>query len=122
MNRINSTIILAAIMLGTFLIFNITTTIPLTKMIDVFAAETGGEGYEIEERSYMDYPPEKEDGYSSPMMNGYYSPGPPEYNPDRYGGYYGHYESEFYLDQYVDGNPYTENSNPYENGSPYEMN
>jgi hypothetical protein len=32
-------------MLGTFLVFNITTTIPLTLMIDVFAAERGGEGY-----------------------------------------------------------------------------
>jgi hypothetical protein len=40
---------------------------------------------------------------------------------DRYGGYYGHYESESYLDQY-DGNPYTDNLNPYENGSPYKMN
>jgi hypothetical protein len=42
------------------------------------------------------------------MMNDYYPQESQmaEYNPDRYGGYYGHYEGEFYLDQYVDGNPY----------------
>ena len=42
-------------------------------------------------------------------MNDYYPQGLPiaeEYNPDRYGGYYGHYEGEFYIDRYVDGNPY----------------
>jgi hypothetical protein len=43
-----------------------------------------------------------------------------EYDPDRYGGYYGHYESDFYLDQYVDGNPYDGEGPPYDgNGSPY---
>jgi len=110
MNRTNSTIILAAITLGIFLVFNTITT----PMITNVSAEPTAEGYVNEEQSHMDYPPEKE--------NDYYSSKPPEYNPERYGGYYGHYEGDFYLDQYVDGNPYNDNSNPYENGSPYERN
>ncbi|MGE5634965.1 MAG: hypothetical protein ACM3VV_07000 [Deltaproteobacteria bacterium] len=116
MNRINSLIILAAITLSTFLLFNTTTTTPITQV----SAEP--KGYENEKQSY-DYLPEGDNGYP-PMMNGYYREGLPmaegEYNPDRYGGYYGHYESEFYLDQYFDGNRYgDDSSNSYENGSPY---
>src|SRR5215213_11579308 len=131
MNIINSVIILASIMMSILLVFNTTTTIPM--MINVFA-ESEGE-YEKEEQSY-DYPPERESGYPS-MMNDYYAQGPPpmmaergEYDPDRYGGYYGHYEGDFYLDQYDDGNPYdgidgpyngNDDDNPYDdgNGSPY---
>ena len=92
-------------------------------MINV-SAEAARERYdEKKERSYMDYPPEKASGYhSSSMVNYHYSSEPPEYNPERYGGFYGHYEGDFYLDQYVDGNPYNDNSNPYEDGSPYERN
>ena len=74
-------------------------------MINVFA-EPKGE-YEKEERFY-EFQPKREDRYP-PIMNDYYPQGLPiaeEYNPDRYGGYYGHYEGEFYLDQYDDGNPY----------------
>ena len=105
-------------------------------MIEVSAIADPKEEYEKEERSY--------DDYSSPMMmNDYYAQEPPlsmmmaeegkgEYNPDRYGGYYGHYEGNFYLDQYNDGNPYdgidgqyngnNDDDNPYDdggNGSPY---
>lgn len=123
-------------MLSTFLVFNTAITKP---MIEVSAVAEPKEEYEKEERS--------NDDYSSPMMmNDYYTQGPPpsmmmaeegkggEYNPDRYGGYYGHYEGDFYLDQYNDGNPYDGidgpyngnndgDSNPYDdggnNGSPY---
>lgn len=123
-------------MLSTFLVFNTAITKP---MIEVSAVAEPKEEYEKEERSY--------DDYSSPMMmNDYYTQGPPpsmimaeegkggEYNPDRYGGYYGHYEGDFYLDQYNDGNPYdgidgpyngngNDDDNPYDddggNGSPY---
>lgn len=133
MNRINSLIILGAIMLSTFLVFNTAITIPL---IEVSAVAEPKEYENEEERSY-DYPPERENGYQ-PMMNDYYTQGPPpsmmtergEYDPGRYGGYYGHYEGDFYLDQYVDGNPYDGEGNPYDgksnddnpydgNGSPY---
>lgn len=103
MNIINSVILLATIMLSIFLVLNTTTTTPM--MINVFAEPKGD--YEKEEQSY-EYQPEREDRYP-PIMNDYYPPGLPiteEYNPDRYGGYYGHYEGEFYLDQYDDGNPY----------------
>jgi hypothetical protein len=103
MNIINSVIIFATIMLSIFLVLNTTTTTPM--MINVFAEPK--EEYEKEERSYG-YQPEKEDRYT-PIMNDSYSQGlliVEEYNPDRYGGYYGHYEGEFYLDQYDDGNPY----------------
>lgn len=121
MNRTNSTIILAAITLGIFFVFIIASTTPEKMMINV-SAESGGERYDDkEQRSYIDYPKES-NYYSSPMMDSYYSSEPPEYNPDRYGGYYDHYEGEFYLDQYFDGNPYNDNSNPYDNGSPYEIN
>jgi hypothetical protein len=116
MNRTNSLIILGAITLSIFLLFNTAITIP---MIEVSAIAEPKEEYEKEERSY--------DDYSSPMMmNDYYAQEPPlstmmaeegkwEYNPDRYGGYYGHYEGDFYLDQYNDGNPYDDGGN----GSPY---
>ena len=134
MNRTNSFIILGAITLSTFLVLTTAITMPLFEVYAIAAAETR-EGYDEmlqgEERSY--------DDYSSPMMmNDYYSQGPPsmrgegEYNPDRYGGYYGHYEGEFYLDQYNDGNPYDgingpyngnddDDNNPYDGGndSPY---
>jgi hypothetical protein len=138
MNRTNSLIILGAIMLSTFLVFNTAITMPL---FEVYAAPEPREEYGKimveEERAY--------DDYSSPMMmNDYYAQGPPpsmmmaeekggEYNPDRYGGYYGHYEGDFYLDQYEDGDPYdgidgplyngdNDDDNPYDNGgngSPY---
>ena len=117
MNRTNSLIILGAITLSIFLLFNTAITIP---MIEVSAIAEPKEEYEKEERSY--------DDYSSPMMmNDYYAQEPTpsmimakegkggEYNPDRYGGYYGHYEGDFYLDQYNDGNPYDDGGN----GSPY---
>lgn len=138
MYRTNSLIILGAITLSTFLVFNTAITNPL---FEVYAAsEPRGYDEIEEERSYDDYSsPSSErdnDGYSSPMMNDYYTQGPPsmraeggEYNPDRYGGYYGHYEGEFYLGQYDDGNPYdgidgpyngNDDDNPYDsNGSPY---
>jgi hypothetical protein len=138
MYRINSLIILGAITLSTFLVFNTAIT---NTLVEVYAASPEGRGYDEiieEERSY--------DDYSSPMMvNDYYAQqgSPPsmmmaeegkegEYNPDRYGGYYGHYEGDFYLDQYNDGNPYdgidgppyngnNDDDNPYDdnNGSPY---
>ena len=74
-------------------------------MINVFAEPK--EEYGKEERS-QGYKSEKEDRYP-PIMNDYYPQGlsiVEIYNPDRYGGYYDHYEGEFYLDQYDDGNPY----------------
>jgi hypothetical protein len=149
MNRTNSLLIFGAITLSTFLVLNTAITIPL---FEVYAdAAELREGYEKEEeRSYDDYPSplserDNEEGYPSPMMNDYYAQGSPssmmmteegkggEYNPDRYGGYYGHYEGDFYLDQYNDGNPYdgidgpyngkdNDGDNPYDdgnNGSPY---
>ena len=131
MTRTNSLIILGAITLSIFLVFNTAIT---NTLFEVYAAPEprGYDEIEEEERSH-------DDGYSSPMMNDYYTQGPPpsmmtegggEYNPDRYGGYYGHYEGDFYLDQYDDGNPYdgidgpyngNDDDNPYDdgNGSPY---
>jgi hypothetical protein len=152
MNRTNSLIILGAIMLSTFLVFNTAITMSLFEVYADAAAGPREAYYETieEERSYDDYSSssselDNEEGYSSPMMNDYYTQqGPPpsmmmaeegkgEYNPDRYGGYYGHYEGDFYLDQYNDGNPYDgidgpynsnndDDDNPYDNGnngSPY---
>jgi hypothetical protein len=82
MNRTSSLIILAAIMLGTFLIFN-TTTIP---MINVSAS--GGDK-------------EEQDYYYPPLMDGYDPSELPEYIPrESYGdGYYDQYESGYYEEQ-----------------------
>ncbi len=124
-------------MLSTFLVFHTAITIPF---VEVSAASYEPKGYENEEEeegSY-DYPPERDNGYPSMMNDDYTSQGPPpfmmgeggEYDTDRYGGYYGHYEGDFYLDQYVDGNPYDGEGPPYDgkdndkspydgNGSPY---
>jgi hypothetical protein len=117
MNRTNSTTILVAITLGIFLTFS--TTITIIPILEVNAEPKGYENEETE--SYL---LERDNGYPQ-MMDDYYTEGLPttveEYNPDRYGGYYDHYESEFYLDQYNDGNPYGNDGNPYENDSPYEI-
>src|SRR5512145_2763057 len=93
MNRTNSLIILSAIMLGTFLVFN-TTTIPTITNV---SAEPAGEGYEKEERSY-NYQSEREEYYYPPLMDGYDPSELPEYIPsESYGdGYYDHYESGYY--------------------------
>jgi hypothetical protein len=139
MNRTNSLIILGAIMLSTFLVFNTAITIHLGEVSAAVAAEPEGYENEIEERSH-DYPTERDNGYPSMMNDDYTSRGPSpsmmaergEYDPDRYGGYYGHYEGDFYLDQYVDGNPYDGEGPPYDgkdndespydgNGSPYVL-
>lgn len=122
-------------MLSTFLVFNTAITIPFIEVSAAASYEPKGYENEEEEGSY-DYPPERDNGYPS-MMNDDYTQGPPpmmaergEYDPDRYGGYYGHYEGDFYLDQYVDGNPYDGEGPPYDgkdddespydgNGSPY---
>ncbi len=138
MNRTNSLIIFGAITLSTFLVFNTAITIPFIEVSA--AAPYEPKGYENEEERLYDYPSERDNGYPS-MMNNDYTQGPPspmlaergEYDPDRYGGYYGHYEGDFYLDQYVDGNPYDgegplysdkdNDENPYDgNGSPYILN
>ena len=117
-------------MLSTFLVFHTAITIPF---VEVSAASYEPKGYENEEEeeeegSY-DYPPERDNGYPSMMNDDYTSRGPPpsmmaergEYDPDRYGGYYGHYEGDFYLDQYVDGNPYDGEGPPYDGeGPPYD--
>ncbi|HET8855905.1 MAG TPA: hypothetical protein VFM28_00095 [Nitrososphaeraceae archaeon] len=79
MNRTNSLIIFASLLLGTFFVFNTTT------MINVSAVED-------KELSY--YPPESPE---YPVMNDYY---PPEYNP----AIYDNYESRYYEDRY--GKPY----------------
>lgn len=132
MNRTNSLIILGAIMLSTFLVFNTAITIPF---IEVSAAvpsyEPKGYENENEEGGSYDYQSEQDNGYPS-MMSDDYTPGPSspmmaergEYDPDRYGGYYGHYEGDFYLDQYVDGNPYDGEGPPYggNDESPYDGN
>ena len=142
MNRTNLLIILGAITLSTFLVFNTALTILFIE-VSAAAAPYEPKGYENEEEekeeepSY-DYPPERDNGHPS-MMNDDYKQGPPspmmtergEYDPARYGGYYGHYEGDFYLDQYVDGNPYDgdgplygedKDENPYDgNGSPYTL-
>ena len=88
MNRTNSLIILVAIILGTFLVFNIT-TIP---MINVSASG--------EEQEYY-YPPEPEEYYYPPLMDGYDPSELPEYIPrESYGdGSYDHYESGYYEEQ-----------------------
>jgi hypothetical protein len=124
MNRTNSLLILGAITLSTFLVFNTAIT---NTLVEVFAASPeprGGYDEIVEEERSQNY------DYSSPMMmNDYYAQGPPpsmmmaeegkggEYNPDRYGGYYGHYEGDFYLDQYEDGNPYDGIDGPPYNGN-----
>ncbi len=113
MNITNSLIILAAIMLSSFLVFSTTTTTPPT--MNVFA-----ESDEYVKETTSDYPSDNENGYL-PMMNNDYEDGSPmiePFTPERYGGYYSHYESEFYLDQYNDGSPYSD-GNPYRDGNPY---
>ena len=82
MNRTSSLIILAAITLGTLLVFN-ATTIP---MINVSAS--GGDK-------------EKQDHYYPPLMDGYDPSELPEYIPrESYGdGYYDQYESGYYEQQ-----------------------
>ena len=89
MNRTNSLIILAAITLGTFLVFNTTTT----SMITNVSAEPAGEGYY--------YQSEREEYYYPPQMDGYDPSELPEYIPsESYGdGYYDHYESGYYEEQ-----------------------
>lgn len=82
MNRTNSLIIFASILLGILLVFN------TTMMINVSTAED-------KELSY--YPPESSD-YST--MNDYYPPESSEYNPS----IYDNYESRYYEDRY--GKPY----------------
>ena len=78
MNRTNSLIILVAIILGTFLVFNIT-TIP---MINVSAS-----GENQEEQEYY-YPPEPKEYYYPPLMDGYDPSELPEYIPrESYGSY-----------------------------------
>ena len=113
MNITNSQIILAAIMLSSFLVFSTATTTPT---MNVFA-----ESDEYEKgTTFSDYPSDNENEYL-PTMNNYYeddSPMVEPSTPDRYGGYYSHYESEFYLDQYNDGSPYSD-GNPYRDGNPY---
>ena len=83
MNRTSSLIILTAIILSTFLVFN-TTTIP---MINVSAS--GGDQEEQEEYYYP------------PLMDGYDPSELPEYIPrESYGdGSYDHYESGYYEEQ-----------------------
>ena len=113
MNITNSLIILAAIMLSSFLVFSTATTTPT---MNVFA-----ESDEYEKgTTFSDYSSDNENGYL-PTMNNYYedeSPMVKQSTPDRYGGYYSHYESEFYLDQYNDGSPYSD-GDPYRDGNPY---
>ena len=97
MNRINSLIILTvAITLVTFLVFNTSTTTPMTTNV---SAESGGERYEKEERYY--YQPEREEYYYQPLMDGYDPSELPEYIPsESYGdGYYDQYESGYYEEQ-----------------------
>lgn len=95
MNRTNSLIILAAITLGTFLVFNTTTTPSM--MTNVSAS---GE-YKIEERSYHYPSPAREEYYYPPLMDGYDPSELPEYIPsESYGdGYYDHYENGYYEEQ-----------------------
>lgn len=83
MNRTNSLIIFASIMLGIFFVFNTTT------MINVSAGEDKELSYYLPESSEY------------PTMNDYYSS---EYNPDIYDRYYDNYESGYYEDRY--GKPY----------------
>jgi hypothetical protein len=112
MNITNSLIILAAIMLSSFLVFSTGTTTPT---MNAFA-----ESDEYGKETASDYPSDYENRYL-PMMNNYYEGEPPMLEPstpERYGGYYSHYESEFYLDQYNDGSPYSD-GNPYQDGNPY---
>ena len=113
MNITNSLIILAAIMLSSFLVFSTATTTPT---MNVFA-----ESDEYEKgTTFSDYSSNNENGYL-PTMNNYYedeSPMVKQSTPDRYGGSYSHYESEFYLDQYNDGSPYSD-GDPYRDGNPY---
>ena len=114
MNITNSLIILAAIMLSSFLIFSTATT--TTPMINVFAES---DEY-VKGTPFSDYSSHNENGYL-PKMNNYYedeSPMVEPFTPERYGGYYSHYESEFYLDQYNDGSPYSD-GDPYRDDSPY---
>ena len=89
MNRKSSLIILTAIILGTFLVFNIT-TIP---MINVSAS--GGDQVEY------NYPPEQVEYNYPPLMDGYDASELPEYIPrESYGdGSYDHYESGYYEKQ-----------------------
>ena len=113
MNITNSLIILAAIMLSSFLVFSTATTTPT---MNVFAES---DVYE-KGTTFSDYSSDNENGYL-PTMNNYYedeSPMVEQSTPDRYGGYYSHYESEFYLDQYNDGSPYSD-GDPYREGNPY---
>ncbi len=93
MNRTNSLIILAAITLGTFLVFDTTTTPMMTNV------SASGEDKK-EEQSYY-YPSEREEYYYPPLMDGYDPSELPEYIPsESYGnGYYDHYESEYYEEQ-----------------------
>ena len=105
MNITNSLTILAAIMLSSFLVFS-TTTITTTPTTNVFAdSDEYSNGI-----TNSDYQSDNGNGYLS-MRNNYNEEGTPMIEPstpDRYGGYYSHYESEFYLDQYNDGSPYSD--------------
>src|ERR1044072_2891057 len=113
MNITNSQIILAAITLSSFLVFSTATTTPT---MNVFA-----ESDEYEKgTTFSDYSSDNENGYVA-TMNNYYKDDSlmvEPSTPDRYGGFYSHYESEFYLDQYNDGSPYSD-GNPYRDGNPY---
>jgi cell division protein FtsB len=102
MHITKSLIIFVGILLGILLVLNTTTNPMITNVF----AESEKE-YEKEERS-NNYLSERENK-DILMINDYNTPKLPmleEYDSDRYGGYYGHYESEFYLDQYSDGSPY----------------
>ncbi|HEX5186939.1 MAG TPA: hypothetical protein VFV86_08625 [Nitrososphaeraceae archaeon] len=117
MNITYSLIILAAIMLSSFLVFSTATTTTTTiPTMNVFADSDEYQKGTL----FSDYSSDNENGYL-PMMNNYYEDGSPNvepFTPERYGGYYSHYESEFYLDQYNDGSPYSD-GDPYRDGNPY---
>lgn len=92
MHITKSLIIFVGILLGTFLVLN-TTTNPMST--NVFA-ESENYSSERENKDILII-----NGYNTPKLSML-----EEYGPDRYGGYYDHYESEFYLDQNSDGSPY----------------
>ncbi|HET8792922.1 MAG TPA: hypothetical protein VFM31_03935 [Nitrososphaeraceae archaeon] len=99
MNITNSLIILAAIMLSSFLVFSTATTTPT---MNVFASQ-----YE-EQRLYDYYYTTGQEVYHPPGGNKYDSQQLPDYTPkESYGdGYYDHYESGFYEELGTFGIPY----------------
>ena len=102
MHITKSSIIFVGILLSSFLLINTTTNPMFTNAF----AESDKEHEKESSNNYISERDKKE----ILMLNDYDTPRPSmveEYDPDRYGGFYGHYESEFYLDQYGDGSPYS---------------